>query len=90
MYCSSCRRSDRAIFARLLPGRRYLLLCGLCLDQVNAQIQKCLQDDSLPPSRHTEPVHRLYKPHHNRSRLAETFTVPVRMLVNLCMPAMRT
>jgi len=38
MRCSLCRRIDRAVFTRLLPGRAYLLLCGVCLDRLNAQI----------------------------------------------------
>jgi hypothetical protein len=90
MHCSSCRRNDRAIFARLFPGRRYLLLCGVCLDHINGQIQHRLQDGSLPPLRHTKLVRQPYRPRHLWSRLTDTFTVPVRMLVNLCMPAMRT
>jgi len=50
MRCSVCRRSDRAVFARLLPRRAYLLLCGVCLDRLNAQ----LVATSLVHARHTK------------------------------------
>lgn len=50
MRCSMCRRIDRAVFTRLLPGRAYLLLCSVCLDHLNVQIVVT----SLVHERHTK------------------------------------
>jgi hypothetical protein len=58
MRCSLCRRIDRAVFARLFPERAYLLLCGACLDHINAQIADGLQHTSLVPARHTKHASR--------------------------------
>lgn len=90
MRCNSCRRNDRAIFARLFPGRRYVLLCGVCLDRLNGYIHHRLQDGSLLPLRHSNPVRQPYKSHHIRNRMIDIFTAPVRLLMNLCLLAMRT
>jgi hypothetical protein len=68
MRCSLCRRIDRAVFARLFPGRAYLLLCGPCLDHINAQIADGLQHTSLVPAPHTK----------HASRLADVFVLPMR------------
>lgn len=78
------------MFARLFPGRRYLLLCGGCLDPVNAQIRHRLREGSCTSVRHTKPVPPLVKLRHNWSRLTASFKAPVRMLLNRCIPAMRT
>jgi hypothetical protein len=90
MRCSACRRKDRAIFARLFSGGKYLLLCGACLDHINGQIQHRLQSGSPPPLRYTKLVCQPYRRRHLWSRLTDSFTVPVRMLVNRCKPVLRT
>jgi hypothetical protein len=71
MRCSLCRRIDRAVFARLFPGRAYLLLCGVCLDHINAQIMNGLQHTSLAPARHTKHAPRSDKFGRFWSRLAD-------------------
>lgn len=78
MRCSLCRRVDRAIFARLFPGRAYLLLCGVCLGSINAKIADELYNTSLAHTRHTEPASR--RSDHFWSRLAGIFVVPTRKI----------
>ena len=78
MRCSLCRRIDRAVFARLFPGRAYLLLCGACLDHINAQIADGLQHTSLAPARHTKHASRSDKFGRFWSRLADVFMLPMR------------
>jgi hypothetical protein len=58
MRCSLCRRTNRAIFARLFPGHAYLLLCSACLDHINAQIADGLQHALLVPACHTKHASR--------------------------------
>jgi hypothetical protein len=60
MRCSMCRRIDRAVFTRLLPGRAYLLLCSVCLDHLNVQIV----DTSLGRARHTKQSSGPARPFH--------------------------
>jgi len=76
MRCSVCRRSDRAVFARLLPRRAYLLLCGVCLDRLNAQFVAT----SLVHARHTKQSSGPNRSGHFWSRLAGVFVLPIRKL----------
>lgn len=83
MRCSSCRRIDRAVFARLLPGRTYVVLCGGCLDHINEQIQYRLRHRSPAHVRHTNLVREPHRPPHLLSRFTNAFTAPVRKLVSI-------
>lgn len=47
MKCAHCKRADRALFARLISGRTYIVLCDVCLRQKNEQI--LLELDHLRP-----------------------------------------
>jgi hypothetical protein len=38
MKCAHCKRADRALFARLISGCTYIVLCDVCLRQKNEQI----------------------------------------------------
>lgn len=49
MVCTQCRRSNRALFTRILPGRAYSLLCGGCLDEMNATIAAHLRRSNAQP-----------------------------------------
>jgi hypothetical protein len=80
MRCSVCRRIDRAVFARLFPGGAYLLLCGVCLDHINAQIADGLQHRSLIQAHHTEPASRPHGSGHFWGLLAGVFVLPVRKI----------
>lgn len=80
MRCSLCQRIDRAVFARLLPGRVYLLLCGVCLDYINANITDELHNISLVQARHTKPPSRPDRPGHFWRRLAGVFVLPMRKI----------
>lgn len=84
MRCSLCRRIDRAVFARLFPGRAYLLLCGVCLDHLNAQFADGLQNISLVPARHTKHASRPDKSGRFWSRLADVFVLPMRKTEIVC------
>jgi hypothetical protein len=43
MRCDRCRRTDRAVFARMLPDDAYARVCGRCRDAINAEIPMQLQ-----------------------------------------------
>ena len=43
MRCDRCKRTDRAVFARMLPDDAYVRLCGACRDAINAEIPMQLQ-----------------------------------------------
>jgi hypothetical protein len=78
MRCSLCRRTNRAIFARLFPGHAYLLLCSACLDHINAQIADGLQHALLVPACHTKHASRPDKSDDFWGRLADAFVSPMR------------
>jgi hypothetical protein len=42
--CDRCRRTNRALFTRLLSGGAYMVLCDICLRDKNAGIVKELRD----------------------------------------------
>jgi hypothetical protein len=43
MRCDYCRRTNRAVFARMLPDDAYARVCGSCRDAINAEIPMRLQ-----------------------------------------------
>jgi hypothetical protein len=83
MRCSVCRRIDRAVFARLFPERSYLLLCGVCLDHINAQIADGLQHRSLGQAHYTESPSRSNRSGHFWTRLAGVFLLPMRKIATV-------
>lgn len=78
MRCSRCRRIDRAVFARLFPGRAYLLLCGVCLSYINANIARALPNTSMAEPGHTKQASRPNRSGHLWSRLVGVFVLPMR------------
>ncbi|WP_447978878.1 hypothetical protein [Candidatus Nitrospira bockiana] len=75
MTCSSCRRTDRAMFTRLMPERKYSVLCGVCLMQANERIRLRLRVDDPDGRRRKDVVpHPVMEPLSIWDRLVLSFS----------------